>query len=1562
MNIVDNNPYVGPRTFRKDEGHLFFGREREERDLLALVATEQLVLFYAQSGTGKSSLVNTRLIPGLEEKGYEVLPVGRVSGGDLPSGIEVGNVYVCNLMRNMVKRETEPQVLSKLSLADFLAGLDRDKKGYFYDNSPILETSSAESYTPSKRALIIDQFEELFSTHPEAWERRADFFRQLAQAMQDDPYLWVVLVMREDYIAYLDPYAYLLPGGLRVRYYMQRLERDAALKAIKGPAEGKQRPYADGVAEKLVDDLSRSQIARPDGKVDFIRGQYVEPIVLQAVCYSLWEKLPPQGSEITFKNLDEVGDVNEALGKYYASGVETVAEMEEVKKKEVREPAIREWFGKKLITEGGIRNLIVQSSGRKSGGLDDDVVQIFAKRGDLVRAEKRGGVTFYELAHDRLVEPILANNKKWEADHSSPLKRQAALWSDQGRNESWLLSGEALAEVEQWAKDHEDELTEIEAEFLEACRAKQAERTRVARERSARRQRSLLIGVTTALVISIFLGTMALIARNEARSSQNAALTSEARAIENQQVALTARADAVTAANLAYAGQLAVQSQTTTNNQLGLLLAIEALNQAERAGKSYFSIAYDVLRNAADQAGVNRLSGPTGSVNVVAFSSDGHWLASGSDDGSVFLWDVTSENPAANPLILGGYAGVIRSLAFSRDGGWLASGSDDGSVLLWDLKDLSTNAVMLGGHAGPVYALAFSSDDHRLASGSDDSTIRLWNLTAKDPANSPIILKGHTNYINSLAFSLDGHWLASGSFDNTAALWNLTAEDIATSGILLSGHMDQVYSVVFSPDSHWLASGSIDSTVRLWDISARNPAANPLVLSGHTDAVYRVAFSPNNRWLASGSGDGTVRLWDITAENISVSQIVLSGHTGSVYRVAFSPDGHWLTSGGDDSSILVWDMTADKKEANPVVLSGHSGSVNSLAFDPDGHWLASGSLDGTVILWDISTQFEIEFPISQYQTVDKLQADTMQIKNLAFSPDGFWLASSSTGSDVKLWNFQSGIPTEYWANLQGPVNSLSFDSYGGTLYGGNENGVIYSWILGTENPVRKDFFQTNDQSQASLAMCPYGDCWADVSSDNTVSFWYWAGNSYQVVSLKGQQQETVKSLAISPDGHWLVSGSADSTINVWDLTDITKLSSDQPIVLSQGDGAGVNALTFSRDSHWLASAGNDGAVLVWDASGQNIQVKPSLNFMGEAGSVETLAFSPRGRWLASGGNGANIKLWDVYRPASKPIILKGDEGSVFSLAFSPDGRWLVSGGDDNSIRVWGPDIDQLEQEACRTIGRNLEWLEWKSYFTNEDYHTTCPDNPFPASVANHFLHPGDQLARSGDITNAVAKYNEVLEKCPEERCIGFKKMFVPDPVARAEHLAAQALLEEGDSLAQDGNVEDAINKYQDAIKLDPAIIPDNASPEDRATQMVMNNLKNAIYDLLYSSGDYRGAASKLADAQKLYPNFITLDDAGLLNNLCWEGSLTGMAKDVKDACELLGKLAPDDGNYRDSRGLNRGILGDYQGAIEDFEYAVKWFPEHGFEDRVKKRQDWLMKLKAGQNPFDEKTLEELKNE
>jgi hypothetical protein len=256
---------------------------------------------------------------------------------------------------------------------------------------------------------------------------REDFFNQLAEAMKEFPGLWIVLVMREDYIAYLDPYTYLLPGRLRTRYYMQRLTTAQAIEAVEGPAKLFGRKYAGGAAKTLVEALSQVNVRGPDNKEIKKPGQYVEPVQLQVVCSSLWQKLEDNEKEIGNNRVTEhVKDINQALGNFYSERVEEIAH-----KKDVRERAIRKWFEGQLIIDGKRRNMVAQQLGGKSGGLDDQVVREFL--GSLVREEKRGGgATFYELTHDRMVEPIIAINKFWFEHNLSPFQKLAALWHDQG--------------------------------------------------------------------------------------------------------------------------------------------------------------------------------------------------------------------------------------------------------------------------------------------------------------------------------------------------------------------------------------------------------------------------------------------------------------------------------------------------------------------------------------------------------------------------------------------------------------------------------------------------------------------------------------------------------------------------------------------------------------------------------------------------------------------------------------------------------------------------------------------------------------------------------------------------------------------------------------------------------------------------------------------------------------------------------------------------------------------------------------------------------------------------
>ena len=284
---------------------------------------------------------------------------------------------------------------------------------------------------------------------------------------------------------------------------------------------------------------------------------------------------------------------------------------------------------------------------------------------------------------------------------------------------------------------------------------------------------------------------------------------------------------------------------------------------------------------------------------------------------------------------LTGHGNEVKSVAYSPDGRLLASGSDDGTVRIWDTRTGEEAMIPLRGNDGMVLSVAFARDGKRIVSGGG-KVVHVWSVETGHPALPP--LRGHSSWVLSVAFSLDGTLVASASADKTVRLWN------AESGLevaVMNGHTEWVCAVAFSPNGQLLASASGDGTIRLWNFHTGKEVGDSLA---RLDNVVRcLGFSPDSKYLAAGyENTYEIRIWDIDSRE--KAPVVINNQSG-VMSLAFSPDGLRLLSAGLHR-IRSWNPQTGR-EIPGSSLTGHSDWVYSVAVSPDGLFLASGSTDRT---------------------------------------------------------------------------------------------------------------------------------------------------------------------------------------------------------------------------------------------------------------------------------------------------------------------------------------------------------------------------------------------------------------------------------------------------------------------------------------------------------------------------------------------------------------------------------------------------------------------------------------
>ncbi|OWK40184.1 WD40 repeat domain-containing protein [Fimbriiglobus ruber] len=594
---------------------------------------------------------------------------------------------------------------------------------------------------------------------------------------------------------------------------------------------------------------------------------------------------------------------------------------------------------------------------------------------------------------------------------------------------------------------------------------------------------------------------------------------------------------------------------------------------------------------------------------------------------------------------------VVRAVAFSPDGKWFASASDDGSV---KLKDAATGkeAHVFAANANRLlsaafYAVAFSPDSKTLAAASADKTIRLWDVAT---GALKVTLAGHRDAVAGIAFRPDGKVLATASDDRTVRFWDVekpTPDPVPRAGIpgvteppikelkVIDQIGDFAAAVAWSPDGKWVAVGLWDQTVQLWDAES---GVTKHVLKGHTARISSLAFTPDSRTLVSSALEPIVRTWTVADGKAGPT---LSGHAGPVFAVAVGHDGAIVATAGHDGTVRLW-SAGDGKPVRTAAT--HTGAALSVAFSADAGRVASGGSDAAV----------------RFTPVDPRPTGSVTAGNLiaaAYSPDGKFLTTGDDAGAVRVWDADTG--RELRAESVGAKAVTAVAAGRRVIAGGADGKVTLLPLSGDDKPVS---LAGHKDAVRAVALSPDGSLAASGSADKTIILW--DAEAGKLLRTLSGHDGVVTSVVFTPDGKSVVSTADDRGIKVWDVADGRLVRTLDP-----DEDDDPLAVAIRPDGKQLASVGNRDVpptVKLWDpATGATQRTLP-----GHLDRPLAAAYRANSQVLATVAADGTLRLWNPTTGKSlQALILRRPRGTISQVVFHPKGDRVATVNGNGTVTV-----------------------------------------------------------------------------------------------------------------------------------------------------------------------------------------------------------------------------------------------------------------------------------------------------
>jgi WD40 repeat protein len=1321
---MNNDPYVGPRPFSEDDAGWFFGREVEIEAMVSRLQSYQVVVLYSQSGAGKSSLLSAGVGPKLAQR-CKLLTAGRVSVASMGWPASSGNPFVLAILESWNSRAA--------NLAEFFS---ETREKIRSDNV------AARLGEPKRRpaipmlVAIFDQFEDFFADELSLWTYRRPFLEDISKALATDPDLRVVLSMREESIAELEPFTKILAINPRAYLRLERLRSPAAEEAISGPVSRLGFSYEQNILDRLVNQLMKAEGDHSE--------EFIDPVQLQIVCKRIWERFSStHGVRVVFDaktkepriehnqpgqeaprlltgvEIDVSQSVNEALTQYYDNVVQEAGRTYHPSK----EGQVREWIDKALITDKGRRGAASAETLDEFGISSDALAKLVERY--LVRAEKRGEARWYELVHERFVLPIRSSNKSWRAKYESDLNFLEEL---KRAGSETPLSRKQLKRFKRITRD---------PDFPYAIPREVTNRVRVTEDR--RRLLRILFGAgCSALVVFAILAWLAW-------ELEGAALQMEL-AFESEKLQAT---NPELSTMLAYAA--CEQTHITpffnwkSRREAEGAMITSLYNSSStkqnvwaRSGGVAFSANHRFIARIAEATG---RSGDTYAINVLesaSLKSFGHEII-----GSKMTRILAVSNDGRQVIVTDEGTPGIRIVSTERSGtvsdgtNYLKNVFAEQAAFNWNDVRFAVSGKDADKSGPTVWILDTGNQD------VDDGGKKVFSLSALDQSGTnshedssrPSIPVGVITHVE----------FAKTSGDLVLACGPLGAVIVSDTGVLRARFQESANSSNNRSFIIWasmdeagdrLVTGSYGGSTSLWSVvsSSASPAnenvateGTPLgQIEGESGPVVMASFNADGSRVLIANDDGRIQLWNLVDDRIVRS---FSGPKDGIVRAAFAYEGPTNEQGLDsakadptlevvcavatDGTIKVWDslpefppiyLDSSRKyircngklrfaavNSNGTILFMSSGEgQNSKLFsksDRMGEQPSAGIEMGHAVDSSTKTETPVQSPMDVQLWTIQYEGDTVQTHKL-------------NASEIQTLEFGPARDERTFAYIEqrpdgGTVYVAAIDKHA-PLAVPNRTPLNPS-----VHPTAVAFALPSDRgSKNHVIEVGYSDG-AVFEFTQDSEYASWVGGPKEILA---PQTKPITALNCSPVAAQIAVGTADGTIMLLDGSQ----KSEPGVKLHKRE---ITVLRFSPDGKSLLSGSADGAVCIWSIA--ESAAKPEQESIGltshwyHNGKVTSACFSEHSDILSVGEDGT-VNILSHGSPNSDPLALRFPYGATAASFCDGDRRILFIDQEGWVRHVPRSDrwFEQLMRERRRGTGVRDSWIltpEQRAKYFRADY-------------------------------------------------------------------------------------------------------------------------------------------------------------------------------------------------------------------------------------------------------------------